>query len=37
MEDKLKEGYKMPTTSSSKDELLQISIDWEKESGTYHS
>ena len=36
MVENLKAGYKMPTTSTPKDELLQISIDWEKESGEYH-
>jgi len=36
MAEKLKDGYKMPTVTTSKDELLQITVDWEKESGEYH-
>lgn len=36
MVDKITSGYKMPTISTPNDELLQISVDWEKESGEYH-
>lgn len=37
MAEKLDYGYSMPTISTPKDELLKITVDWEKESGEYHS
>ena len=36
-EGKIDYSYKMPEISTPKDELIKISVDWEKESGEYHS
>ena len=37
MPDKIEYGYKMPTINTTKEELLKIAADWDKECGGYYS
>lgn len=32
----MEDGYMMPSASTSKEDLVKIAVDWEKESGEYH-